>query len=419
MIGGFLKFLVALPKWILLAPLRFLNMIRGSATVGSVTMLLMVLMSLNIVWGYPWIGFFSVCIAVLLVTSAVNRALRPNLELDFSLPRSVSVGSHCKITTHAKNMNYMPAFDVSVGFNARSRRIQWRKPSWFDSTRGSLFEYIARGETVSADADVVFHKRGILQIPRVYVTSAFPFHIFHSTQKIDTETTIAVTPAPLHESEGRDAQLLLSAVGAWAQKILSGDALQYIGSREYQSGMSVRRWDFASWARLGKPIVREFQSPSIQTVRIIVDAASQDKERFERLLRLAATAIESLSFSSIQLELAITCESQVRNHSGRERGGKKQLDSESMLVRLAAAETVDEKVSDQRLLEIAESGTKSATLLLTARENVDVIDLAGIKWECVIVDAVDQADSNQRIDNGHPVAESSSAKAERIHQGAI
>ncbi len=72
---------------------------------------------------------------------------------------------------------------------------------------------------------------------------------------------------------------MLDAFGGWSHKLLSGDALDYTGSREYQVGMPVRRWDFTSWARLGRPIVREFQSPSIQLVTLIVDTSREHRHR--------------------------------------------------------------------------------------------------------------------------------------------
>ena len=46
---------------------------------------------------------------------------------------------------------------------------------------------------------------------------------------------------------------------------------EYIGSREYQPGMQVRRRDFASLARTGKPTLREFSEGEELKVALISD----------------------------------------------------------------------------------------------------------------------------------------------------
>ena len=39
--------------------------------------------------------------------------------------------------------------------------------------------------------------------------------------------------------------------------------------------MAVRRWDYGSWARLGKPVVREFSNPQFPKARILLDLSGQ------------------------------------------------------------------------------------------------------------------------------------------------
>jgi uncharacterized protein (DUF58 family) len=50
-----------------------------------------------------------------------------------------------------------------------------------------------------------------------------------------------------------------------------GESPEYIGNREYRPGDSQRRVDFKSWARLGRPVIREYQEEYYCRVALILD----------------------------------------------------------------------------------------------------------------------------------------------------
>jgi uncharacterized protein (DUF58 family) len=64
--------------------------------------------------------------------------------------------------------------------------------------------------------------------------------------------------------------------------------------------MAVRRWDFRSWARLGRPIAREYAEPETHQVAILVDTFAEVRpgerttEDFEQVLSLAASVCDAL-----------------------------------------------------------------------------------------------------------------------------
>jgi uncharacterized protein (DUF58 family) len=175
------------------------------------------------------------------------------------------------------------------------------------------------------------------------------------------------------------ARGLLDAFGGWSHKLLFGDALDYTGSREYQVGMPVRRWDFASWARLGRPIIREFQSPSVQLVTLIVDTACDNPTRarhdsqnplLERVLSLAATAVLSLTQRLVRVRLCLTSE-ETQVHAGT-MPLLTPSDCESMLIRLAGAQPVGTELANIRLSEVMDQIGRSPTLIITARTDVSL-----------------------------------------------
>lgn len=371
------------------SPVRFFLSVRRSMTAASVTLLLIGIITLNIIWGYPWSGLFSACMSLLFVGWTINRIMRPNLAIDFSLPNSSPAGQPFSVITHVKNCGRLPAMDLGVAFRgtkpAKSRKSHRRKRSRRGQT--ALSQTLSPPQSISLirpafrtdlHASLSFQRRGIHRLPDVIVTSMFPFHLFRSSRVFNTKTRIAITPRLITGDEDSLSRALLNALGGWSRKLLSGDALDYTGSREYVVGMPVRRWDFTSWARLGEPIVREFQSPSIQMVTLIVDTSISggsgnreidDQPLLERVLSTAATAVIDFTKKTVRVRLYVTSESPAAFDAVR--SPQSIADSESLLIRLAAAESVSVDVADARAAEIVDLVGRFPVLVLTARPDFE------------------------------------------------
>ena len=223
-----------------------------------------------------------------------------------------------------------------------------------------------------------FDRRGIHDLPPFEVVSTFPFFLFYSHNGIDPQTQIAITPAPASSEDDPTARMMLAAIGDWAQALVGGAPVEYVGNREYEVGMAVRRWDFKSWARLGRPIVREYQSPSIQSVTLVIDTSvaesepsnpkqSDVDEDFERLMSIAATALMDIASRNVQLRLFLTSESlealgdeRVVSHAGEA--------TELMLVRLAKAEPVPSSLAEDRISEIIGASRSQPILILSLHD---------------------------------------------------
>ena len=399
--------------WILLAPLRLVQAIRHSMTSASVSAMLIGIMTLNIVWGYPWTGMFSACLSVFFVGITVNYAMRPGLKIEFTLPAFTPAEQPCRVIAHCTNRRKIPAIDYSISLQQPSGD---KKRQVSVQSRPAFFGLTPPGERVDVEAVVVFAQRGMQMVPPVAVQTTFPFHLFRNRQAVTSTTTIAVTPKPLTGEEDAPARALMNAIGGWSHRLLSGDALDYTGSREYQPGMPVRRWDFASWARLGRPIVREFQSPSIQSVLLIVDTglssqhdAATAKELMERALSLAATALIDLAGKSVHVQMYVTSEPPTEHETlGRAAG-----DNESMQIRLAKADAVSAAGADDRIDQLLqEASTGGPTLLLTTRRASSLMDALPGTVDVICVDhfATDEPSSKKgrrgrdrvRMDRPHP-----------------
>ena len=366
-------------------------------TVASGTLLVVSVASLNIIWGYPWLGIFSTSVSLFVLGRLTSILMSPKLDFHLSLPRSVPAGIPLSIPINCRNRGRLPAMQFLISFDRRlpGKRLWRRRGRMQDRqyeflTPPQPISLMESGKTQRVPSTIRFTRRGTQAIPKLITRSYFPFYLFQVTQQVDLHEEITVTPAPLDPSKDTATLGFLEALGEWSHKLLSGDALDYTGSREYQTGMPVRRWDFNSWARLGRPIVREFQSPSIQQIFLIIDTA-QDGQRvqetdewnpaFERLLSAATTTILDLTKKRVSLQLCVTCE----ENRKAEEGGFINVDSESMLIRLANASAMDSSLSNQQLNEALETVQQATALVLSNRDAESYPNTLprSVTWICI------------------------------------
>lgn len=57
----------------------------------------------------------------------------------------------------------------------------------------------------------------------------------------------------------------------------TGDAIEFVGTREYRLGDPVRNLHWRSWARRGEPVVKEFQEEYFCRLAIVLDTFSSDR----------------------------------------------------------------------------------------------------------------------------------------------
>ena len=361
------------------SPLSMWKSVSHSMTYASTTLVLTIIVTLNIIWGYPWVGLFSACSSLLVVGFAVNRMLNPKLKITAKVPQYVQVGDPFPVQLDLMNKGRLPALDINVGFGLEYRVLNMYAPRSYIGT-------IIPGHRVDSRHEMRFDTRGIQPIPAVYVESLFPFSLFRASRRYDPGTSVPVTPRPMEDADFAAASPQLHQAVGKLIRSAAGDSMEYSGSREYQVGMPVRQWDFASWARLGRPIVREFSSPSQESVTLLVDTSfdldlardgkpsnRRTKKQnsaargadLENLLSLAASVITRLCGASVRVTMLVTSEDSDGDPSSASRRGG--ADPGPLLIRLASAEEVQSPIADTRINDFLKSCSSSPVIVLTCR----------------------------------------------------
>src|SRR5262249_20160148 len=148
--------------------------------------------------------------------------------------------------------------------------------------------------------------RGSYDIPGPTALSAFPFGLTTGRRYFDRPGKLLVYPAfkplsrlaiPVGTKYQPGGLVLTSRVG---------ESMEFIGTREYQFGDRVRDLHPRSWARVGFPVVRQFQEEYLTRVAMVVDTfvpSTAPLATLEAVLSLSASIADWLARQDYVVDL--------------------------------------------------------------------------------------------------------------------
>lgn len=154
-------------------------------------------------------------------------------------------------------------------------------------------------------------RRGVHILPPLRAYTLFPFGFFRVPAGAAPPGRLLVRPA-FHPLEGVDLPPSHRyQPGGVAMVSDVGESPEYIGNREYRPGDATRRLDFRSWARLAKPVVREYQEEYYCRVALVLDTRVPGARQappggfpaFEAAVGVAAAAADALSRGEYLIDL--------------------------------------------------------------------------------------------------------------------
>lgn len=294
-------------------------------TPASKVGILAIIASLNAVWGYPLVGLLASLITLLLIAAVANWLLRPRLSAVMRIPEFAVARSLVDVSVTVENKASTPVFDLSISLVDLPKG--WRVAS---ECRMQKILQLNSQQSATIHYKLQVGDRAECLWPTLRCESTFPFSLFRSRQDIVMGLASSknasqwvdggrtwVTPAAIDS----DVPALIQSKlweGQLCHGVRSGESLEYIGSREYCHGNYVKRWDFASWARLGRPIVREFDQGSTGNVSIFVDTLVQSNsasvEDFETRLCVAASIVYALRQTPCEIGLIMPTPTGIESH---------------------------------------------------------------------------------------------------------
>ncbi len=194
----------------------------------------------------------------------VGILMRPKLRVAGFLQVKVTAGDTVQGYITVENAGVLPACDIMCtvfGLPQSMRHI--------DGYR--VISELAHNQLASIPVTIEANRRGEFVLPDIRVHSTFPFNLMRFGKAKVEAHRLTVLP---HFHRLEDFRLPFSMryqPGGIALENRLGDSPEYIGNREYVAGEPVRRLDFRAWARVGKPVVKEYQDEYCSRVAIVLD----------------------------------------------------------------------------------------------------------------------------------------------------
>lgn len=202
---------------------------------------------------------------LVLIASGVGSVLRwMSVAISGDWPDRVTTGQTVRGEFTVTNEGRWPLLDVSLAI--------FKLPAAWDSVRAEkMVPTLPAGETAKLPIRVIPRRRGRYLLPSVRAFSTFPFNLFRNQLGRKESRPILVLPRfePLQRINLDVGNRYQPGGIAFTSHI--GESPEYIGNREYLPGDSPRHIDFRSWARLAKPVVREYQEEYFHRLGLVLD----------------------------------------------------------------------------------------------------------------------------------------------------
>jgi uncharacterized protein (DUF58 family) len=175
------------------------------------------------------------------------------------------------------------------------------------------------GASVTTDIEVHPLRRGVLRFTGASVARPDPLGLARGFRRVAAPASVLVLPRrypvpPIVLGGGRKYQ-----PGGVALAAAVGESEEFISLRDYRPGDPLRHMHWRSLARLGRPIVREYQDEFIPRHALILDtfARADQAEAFEEAVSVAASFACTVDTQESLLDLLFVGAQAVRVTTGR------------------------------------------------------------------------------------------------------
>ena len=152
---------------------------------------------------------------------------------------------------------------------------------------------IPAGQAATVRVEERWERRGVYPLERVTLSTSFPFGLFVKERDVDLPGEVVVwprsdrrvrEPRPAGERERRSGEALAGAAGARGE---------YRGLRPLRSGDDPRDVHGGTTARVGSPVVREYERDRSRTLWLCLDLRAPAGDAAEAAVETAAALAEA------------------------------------------------------------------------------------------------------------------------------
>lgn len=253
----------------------------------------------------PIYQVFCGLVALLGAVEFTGTVLGPKLQLEAEIPTVATVGEPIIGSVRVRNTGWFTAFDLMAGIFNGPRQVR-------QIDGDVVYSSLPRTEETTLFVRLVGTRRGVYRLPGIHVHSTFPMNFMRFGGNESPPGTLTVVPR-FHSLEDFDLPLSHRYQPGGVTHVSGiGQSPEYLGNREYVQGEPVKRLDFRAWARLGKPVVREYQEEYYSRVALVLDTfvpgtwgwrRRQASEALEAAISLMAAVAETINFDDYAVDV--------------------------------------------------------------------------------------------------------------------
>ena len=247
---------------------------------------------------------FAPAAAMFLVAVVFALVMRPRVRLECRLPERATAATPVAVTARVIPQRGTGASDLSLSFH---RALSPQAGVAFEPRE--VFLSSEPGRSTEARVRLRIDRRGryVLRGPAARVTD--PLRLVTSRALALPDQALLVYPRYYSMEDfpvplGRRYQ-----PGGIPLTSSTGDAIEFVGTREYREGDPLKNIHWRSWARRGAPVVKEFQEEYFCRIALILDTflpaqpGPADRESFEAAISVVASIADYFSRSEYVVDI--------------------------------------------------------------------------------------------------------------------
>ena len=256
----------------------------------------------------------SVLWGALLLSAVLPRLTTMFLAAQRSLhaPATPGEGDQIEIQVTLRNRGFWPRFLLNLDYRC--------PPAEPERQLVRLFVAKLNGSgRASLTSSVELYLRGNHHLGPVFAESAAPFGLVRRRRRLTTAEPILVYPK-FYSLDRLPLAEALSEAASHSRQSRSG--LEPVGSRRYVYGDPRRHIHWRNTARMGQPMVKEFDDPSHSALHLVFDATQVWGEGRETTLEYAIKIVASAAFYAHGIRVPVLVAGGGIKEGGQEGGGE-------------------------------------------------------------------------------------------------
>ena len=277
---------------------------------------------------------FTFFLSLIIVSVACNMIFRVRFTANRILPRFATLGEKFAYRVVVKNMSHKiqrglnlfenfedsrPTYEEFIGNrepgeetrNRLDRAIGYHRWLWLISRKQvkmikekSLPTLLPNSEG-EVRIELIPSQRGRLRLTGLTIARPDPLGLFKSFINIPVQQSVIVLPKRYNLPSVHLAGSRKYHSGGVALASSVGDSEEFISMRDYRPGDPLRRIHWKGWAKIGKPIVKEYQDEFFVRHALVLDTFSKTEhsEIFEEAISVAASFAFSIQTQESLLDL--------------------------------------------------------------------------------------------------------------------